>query len=99
MAHREMSEQEVRERVRALVAEAHPDRTSQFEFRGKQFEHGLALVHFPEGYGGLGVSPKLQAVVVDELRHVAKTVYDDMLINPIGIGMGMPAGVPPRAGW
>ena len=99
MAHREMSEQEVRERVRALVAEAHPDRTSQFEFRGKQFDHGLALVHFPEGYGGLGVSPKLQAVVVDELRHVAKTVYDDMSINPIGIGMGMPTVVTHGSEW
>jgi alkylation response protein AidB-like acyl-CoA dehydrogenase len=99
MAHREMSEEEVRERVRALVAEAHPDRTSQFEFRGKQFDHGLALVHFPEGYGGLGLSPKLQAVVVDELRRHAKTVYDDMSINPIGIGMGMPTVVTHGTEW
>jgi alkylation response protein AidB-like acyl-CoA dehydrogenase len=99
MPHREISEEEVRERVRKLVAEAHPDRTDQFEFRGKQFDHGLALVHFPEGYGGLGVSPKLQAVVADELRRHAKTVYDDMMINPIGIGMGMPTVVTHGTEW
>ena len=59
-------------------------------FRGVQFDHGLALVNFPEGHGGLGLSPKMQAVVNDELRKQCKTVYDDLAINPIGIGMGMP---------
>jgi alkylation response protein AidB-like acyl-CoA dehydrogenase len=90
MAYREMSEEEIRSRVRALVAEAHPDHTDQFTFRGKQFDHGLAWVHFPEHFGGLGVSPKLQAIVADELRRHAKTLYDDMMVNPIGIGMGAP---------
>src|SRR5713101_8397991 len=99
MAYREMSEEEVRARVRALVEKAHPDRTDQFTFRGKQFDHGLALIHFPEGYGGLGVSPKLQAVVTDELRGLAKTLYDDMMINPIGIGMGMPTVVTHGTEW
>ena len=99
MAYREMSEDEIRERVHALVAEAHPDRTDQFMFRGKQFDHGLALVNFPEGYGGLGVSPKLQVVVNDELRGHAKTVYDDMMVNPIGIGMGMPTVLTHGTEW
>ncbi len=90
MANREMSEEEIRERVRTLLAEAHPDRVDQFTFRGKQYDHGLAWVHFPEGYGGLGVSPRLQAVVNDEIRRHAKTVYEDMMLNPIGIGMGAP---------
>ncbi len=99
MANREMSEEEIRERVRALLAEAHPDRVDQFKFRGKQYDHGLAWVHFPEGYGGLGVSPRLQAVVNDEIRRHAKTVYDDMMLNPIGIGMGAPTVLTHGTDW
>jgi alkylation response protein AidB-like acyl-CoA dehydrogenase len=85
-----MSEEALRERVRTLLAEVDPDRVDQFTFRGAQFDHGLAWVHFPEGLGGLGLNPKLQAVVNDELRRHAKTVYDDLYVNPIGIGMGAP---------
>jgi alkylation response protein AidB-like acyl-CoA dehydrogenase len=85
-----MNEDDLRQRVRALLAQAHPDRVDQYTFRGAQFDHGLAWVHFPEGLGGLGLNPKMQAVVNDELRKHAKTVYDDLYINPIGIGMGAP---------
>jgi alkylation response protein AidB-like acyl-CoA dehydrogenase len=99
MANRDMSEEEIRERVRALLAEAHPDRVDQFTFRGKQYDHGLAWVHFPEGYGGLGVSPRLQAVVNDEIRRHAKTVYEDMMLNPIGIGMGAPTVLTHGTDW
>jgi len=99
MANREVSEEEIRERVRALLAEAHPDRVDQFTFRGKQYDHGLAWVHFPEGYGGLGVSPRLQAVVNDEIRRNAKTAYEDMMLNPIGIGMGAPTVLTHGTDW
>jgi alkylation response protein AidB-like acyl-CoA dehydrogenase len=99
MAIREMAEEEIRERVRALLAEAHPDRVDQFTFRGKQYDHGLAWVHFPEGYGGLGVSPRLQAVVNDEIRRHAKTAYEDMMLNPIGIGMGAPTVLTHGTDW
>lgn len=85
-----MSEEEVRERVRQLKAEVNPDRVDQFTFRGAQYDAGLAWVHFPPGLGGLGISPKMQAVVTDELRRGVKTSYDDLAINPIGIGMGAP---------
>jgi alkylation response protein AidB-like acyl-CoA dehydrogenase len=85
-----MTEEELRRRVRDLLAEAHPDRVDQFTFRGKQYDRGLAWVHFPEGYGGLGLSPRMQAVVADEIRKNAETLYDDMMLNPIGIGMGAP---------
>ena len=85
-----MTEEELRGRVRALVAKVNPDQVDMHTFRGAQFDHGLALVNFPEGYGGLGLNPRMQAIVNDELQKTCKTTYDDLVINPIGIGMGMP---------
>ncbi len=99
MAIREMSEEEVRCRVRGLLVDSHPDRVGQFEFRGKQYDHGLAWVHFPEAYGGLGISPRMQAVVNDEIRRHAETAYEDMLLNPIGIGMGAPTVLTHGTEW
>jgi alkylation response protein AidB-like acyl-CoA dehydrogenase len=58
--------------------------------RRAQYDHGLAWVHFPEGLGGLGISPGMQAIVDDELERLAKTTYWSLAINPIGIGMGAP---------
>jgi len=87
---REMDEAELRARVRKLLAEAHPERTDSITFRRKQFEHGLALVHFPEGHGGLGISPKQQLTVLDEIQKHSKVVHHDPPAGTIGIGMGMP---------
>jgi alkylation response protein AidB-like acyl-CoA dehydrogenase len=50
----------IEERVGKLLAEHDPRTTDQYEFRGHQFDLGLAWVHFPEGWGGLGAPPKLQ---------------------------------------
>jgi len=86
--HANMSEEELRQRVRQLVADVNPDKVDRNTFRGAQFDRGLAWVYFPEGHGGLGLNPKMQAIVADELRKSAKTVYEDLAINPIGIGMG-----------
>ncbi len=85
-----MSEEELRQRTRALLAEAHPDEVDRVTFRGTQFDHGLAWVHFPEGHGGLSLTPNQQAIVNDEIRKNAKTFYNDLELNPIGIGMGGP---------
>ncbi len=87
-----MTESELRDRTRALLAEVNPDdeNVSMVDFRGAQFDHGLAWVHFPEGHGGLGLNAKLQAVVYDELQKGAKTYYEPLGNNPIGIGMGAP---------
>mgnify|MGYP000343440315 CR=1 FL=1 len=90
MSQNTISEVDLRARVRKLLDEVHADQVDQFTFRGAQYDHGLAMVHFPEGFGGLGLSPKMQQVVNDELRKLCKTVYDDLAINPIGIGMGAP---------
>jgi alkylation response protein AidB-like acyl-CoA dehydrogenase len=88
--HRTMSEQELRERTRALLAEVHPETTDSIRFREAQYRHGLAWVHFPEGYGGLGLSPKMNAVVHDEITRHSKVVYGDPPASIIGIGMGAP---------
>ncbi len=87
-----MNESELRERTRKLLAEVHPDAggDQRIPFRGAQFDCGLAWVNYPEGLGGLGLEPKMQGIVQDELQKGAKTYYEGMLINPIGIGMGAP---------
>ena len=58
----------VDERIDELLSKADPKTSSQEEFRGVQFDVGLAWVHFPEGRGGLGVPPALQRLVDDRLR-------------------------------
>lgn len=90
MADKTMSAEELRERTRGLLEEVHPEKVDAVTFRGAQYDHGLAWVHFPEGYGGLGINPKMQAIVNDEIRQHSKVAYDDLYINPIGIGMGAP---------
>ena len=87
-----IGETELRERTRALLEQVHPDDPDVdcAAFRGAQFDHGLAWVHFPEGLGGLDLTRKAQVFVDDELRQHCKTVYNDLSVNAIGIGMGAP---------
>jgi len=82
-------EARVHELIRQLLDEHPPGSTDEQEFWGAQFDLGLAFVHFPEGRGGLGLSPKLQTVVTRELR-AAKAPQANMLRNVIGLGMGAP---------
>ena len=76
-------------RTEELVEENRDILDDQFAFRGKQYDAGLAMVHFPEGYGGLGGNRGQQAVIDAVLRSHGVT-YEDLRINPIGIGMGAP---------
>ena len=87
-----INEAELRQRVRTLLSEIHPDdsQVDQITFRGAQYDHGLAWVHFPKGLGGLGLSRADQAFVDDELSLHAKNVASDLDVNGIGIGMGAP---------
>src|ERR671913_2517102 len=84
-------EQLVLERLDALLAEHDPKSTDARAFLGAQFDAGLAWVHFPEGYGGLGVSPKLQRVVNERIAAVGGP--NSYWRNPIGSGMGAPTVV------
>lgn len=78
----------LRERVGKLLADHDPATTPVQEFLGERFDAGLAWVWFPEGYGGLGLTPKLQSPVERALRQAgAPTVAER---NVIGYGMGAP---------
>ena len=60
---------EVEEALEAFLAANDPSALSPVEYRGARYDAGLAWVHFPEGFGGLGVRPELQAVVERRLRE------------------------------
>jgi alkylation response protein AidB-like acyl-CoA dehydrogenase len=53
----------------ALLVGNDPKQMSYEDFRGAQFDHGLAWVYFSEGFGGLDVSPVLQGQVEVRLRE------------------------------
>jgi len=55
--------------VAALLAEHDPKKESREEFRGHQYDAGLAWVHFPEGFGGLGLRPEMQRRADASLRE------------------------------
>ena len=75
----------------ALVASHPPASTPERDFLSAQFDAGLAWVHFPEGCGGLGLSPRLQSVVNAKLA--AAGAPSPYFRNPIGYGMGAPTVV------
>jgi alkylation response protein AidB-like acyl-CoA dehydrogenase len=82
------AEQLVRTRLEELLATHDPASTPAVEFAGARFDAGLAWVWFPEGYGGLGVSPDLQGIVEREMRRVGAP--NDIERNVIGFGMAAP---------
>jgi len=77
----------VREQLDKLLANNDPT-GDPHAFWGAQYDVGLAWVHFPEGYGGLGLEPKLQEMVSSALHKAG--VPSNFARNPIGIGMGAP---------
>ena len=88
--YREMSEADLRQRVRKLLDEVDPAKTDAFTFRRARYDAGLAWVHFPEGHGGLGLSPKMNVIVGDEIAKHSDVVHGDPPASIIGIGMGAP---------
>jgi alkylation response protein AidB-like acyl-CoA dehydrogenase len=55
--------------IDALLVDNDPKQMSYEDFRGAQFDHGLAWVYFDEGDGGLDASPVLQSQVEARLRE------------------------------
>jgi alkylation response protein AidB-like acyl-CoA dehydrogenase len=62
--------------VDALLAEHDPKAMDKVAFRGAVYDSGLAWVHFPEGWGGLGVPPTLQKIVDQGLRAAGAPSVD-----------------------
>jgi len=68
-----------------LLEEHPPATTDPIEFLRAQYAAGLAWVHYPAGYGGLGASIDLQAEVDDRLT-AAGAPPNGRMTNPIGAG-------------
>jgi alkylation response protein AidB-like acyl-CoA dehydrogenase len=82
---------EVEEALEAFLAANDPSALSPVEYRGARYDAGLAWVHFPEGFGGLGVRPKLQAVVERRLREAGAPPPADTLF--FGLALAGPTVV------
>ncbi|MGH9030443.1 MAG: acyl-CoA dehydrogenase family protein, partial [Acidimicrobiales bacterium] len=81
-------EQMLLDRVEKLLSEHDPSKTEVHEFLGARFDAGLAWVWFPEGHGGLGLTPRLQVPVERALRDAKAPSMAE--VNVIGYGMGAP---------
>ena len=78
----------VEELVDRLLEEMPPATTPAKEFLGEQFDRGLAWLHYPEGCGGLGLTPKDQQLA--QSRLAAGGAPASGVKNPIGYGMCAP---------
>jgi alkylation response protein AidB-like acyl-CoA dehydrogenase len=86
-----LDEAEIVARVDELLKVANPADMDTVKFFGEQFDRGLAWVHFPEGFGGLGVPPRFQRIINEQLRKAGAPFPDDRVL--IGHGMGAPTVV------
>jgi len=62
-------EARVTEAVQQLLAETDPKQVDKVTFRGAVYDAGLAWIHFPEGWGGMGLAPTHQRIVEKALRE------------------------------
>jgi alkylation response protein AidB-like acyl-CoA dehydrogenase len=79
------------ERLEQLLEEADPKVTDPAAFRRRQYELGLAWVHFPEGSGGLGLAPSLQRTVDQRLAKAGAPAHG--LFDFFGIALAGPTVV------
>jgi alkylation response protein AidB-like acyl-CoA dehydrogenase len=68
--------QRINDAIDALLAEHDPKTEDNLAFRGARYDAGLAWVHFPEGYGGLGVRPELNKLVERRVREAGAAPTD-----------------------
>jgi alkylation response protein AidB-like acyl-CoA dehydrogenase len=81
-------ELQVLERIEQLLRDHDPRSTDPKVFWGAQFDAGLGWVHFPEGRGGLGLSPKHQVTIQRKLSEAG--AHDNWARNVIGLGISAP---------
>jgi alkylation response protein AidB-like acyl-CoA dehydrogenase len=60
----------------AFLSANDPTTMSDIEFRGARYDAGLAWVHFPVGFGGLGLRPELNKVVEKRVREAGAAPTD-----------------------
>jgi alkylation response protein AidB-like acyl-CoA dehydrogenase len=78
----------VHERIEELLAQADPTTTDPVSFRRRQYELGLAWVHFAVGFGGLAVPPSLQREVDERLSQAGAKPHG--LFEFFGLAMAGP---------
>ncbi len=76
-------------RIRALLDEHNPATATAQEFLGAQYDAGLAWVHLPQGFGGLGL-PRTAQETVDVQLAAAGAPVGGTPKNYIGMGMAAP---------
>jgi len=81
----EITNDELEQQVKALVADLPPATTEPSRFWGEQFDRGLAWPSFPVGLGGVGVHPAQAGLVARALR--AADAPTNFPRNPVGLGM------------
>ena len=69
-------EARVTEAVEQLLAETDPKQVDKVTFRGAVYDAGLAWIHFPEGWGGMGLAPTHQRIVEKALREAGGPSMD-----------------------
>jgi alkylation response protein AidB-like acyl-CoA dehydrogenase len=69
-------EARVTEAVEQLLAETDPTKVDKVTFRGAVYDAGLAWIHFPEGWGGMGLAPTHQRIVEKALREAGGPSMD-----------------------
>lgn len=62
--------------IEALLSQYDPKNVDDRTFRGARYDMGLAWVHFPVGFGGLGVRPDLNRLVEERLRAAGAKAQD-----------------------
>jgi alkylation response protein AidB-like acyl-CoA dehydrogenase len=74
-----------------LLATHDPTLTEPTEFRGAQYDLGLAWVHFPEGFGGLNLPPITQRHIERRLRAAGAAAPEGLLF--FGLSLAGPTVV------
>ena len=77
-------EPQVEALIDELLARHDPRVSAAPDFLGAQFDLGLAWVHFDQGCGGLGLSPRVQKLVEERLYQAGAP--HPYLRNPVGYG-------------
>jgi alkylation response protein AidB-like acyl-CoA dehydrogenase len=70
--------EQVDQAIDALLAQNDPASTSAADFRGARYDAGLAWVHFPVGFGGLGLRPDLNRHIDRRLREAGGPPADPL---------------------